>query len=68
MDRYPKLQYHLTLRMLCYRHLYFNIHFNLCFVEDVESMTGEIENGDLAIQDVADLLQSQYAIIAGEKN
>lgn len=35
------------------------------FIEDVESMTGEIENGDLAIRDVADLLQSQYAIIAG---
>ncbi|KOX71191.1 Guanine nucleotide exchange factor DBS [Melipona quadrifasciata] len=30
-------------------------------------MTGEIENGDLAIRDVADLLQSQYAIIAGGK-
>lgn len=30
-------------------------------------MTGEIENGDLAIRDVADLLQSQYAIIAGKR-
>ncbi|XP_015181196.1 PREDICTED: guanine nucleotide exchange factor DBS-like isoform X2 [Polistes dominula] len=35
--------------------------------EDVESMTGEIENGDLAVRDVADLLQPQYAIIAGGK-
>jgi len=34
--------------------------------EDVESMTGEIENGDLAVRDVADLLQAQYAIIAGK--
>lgn len=42
------------------------IHLILHFLEDVESMTGEIENGDLAIRDVADLLQSQYAIIAGE--
>lgn len=38
----------------------------LYLLDDVESMTGEIENGDLAIRDVADLLQSQYAIIAGE--
>ncbi|KYN09271.1 Guanine nucleotide exchange factor DBS [Trachymyrmex cornetzi] len=30
-------------------------------------MTGEIENGDLAVRDVADLLQAQYAIIAGGK-
>ncbi|XP_014229850.1 guanine nucleotide exchange factor DBS-like isoform X2 [Trichogramma pretiosum] len=30
-------------------------------------MTGEIENGDLAVRDVADLLQPQYAIIAGGK-
>lgn len=29
-------------------------------------MTGEIENGDLAVRDVADLLQAQYAIIAGK--
>lgn len=29
-------------------------------------MTGEIENGDLAVKDVADLLQPQYAIITGE--
>lgn len=29
-------------------------------------MTGEIENGDLAVRDVADLLQPQYAIITGE--
>lgn len=29
-------------------------------------MTGEIENGDLAVRDVADLLQPQYAIIAGK--
>lgn len=36
------------------------------FTEDVESMTGEIENGDLAVRDVADLLQAQYAIIAGK--
>lgn len=36
------------------------------FSEDVESMTGEIENGDLAVRDVADLLQPQYAIITGE--
>ncbi|XP_044580210.1 guanine nucleotide exchange factor DBS-like isoform X3 [Cotesia glomerata] len=35
--------------------------------EDVESMTGEIENGDLAVRDVADLLQHQYAIITGGK-
>lgn len=28
-------------------------------------MTGEIENGDLAVRDVADLLQPQYAIITG---
>lgn len=34
--------------------------------EDVESMTGEIENGDLAVRDVADLLQHQYAIITGK--
>ncbi|KAJ8665697.1 hypothetical protein QAD02_007359 [Eretmocerus hayati] len=30
-------------------------------------MTGEIENGDLAVRDVADLLQPQYAIITGGK-
>ncbi|KAK0078018.1 hypothetical protein PV325_003154 [Microctonus aethiopoides] len=30
-------------------------------------MTGEIENGDLAVRDVADLLQHQYAIITGGK-
>lgn len=29
-------------------------------------MTGEIENGDLAVRDVADLLQHQYAIITGK--
>lgn len=40
--------------------------FFLCFTEDVESMTGEIENGDLAVRDVADLLQPQFAIITGE--
>ncbi|CAD6221840.1 GSCOCG00005177001-RA-CDS [Cotesia congregata] len=36
-------------------------------LKDVESMTGEIENGDLAVRDVADLLQHQYAIITGGK-
>lgn len=36
------------------------------FTDDVESMTGEIENGDLAVRDVADLLQPQYAIITGK--
>lgn len=30
-------------------------------------MTGEIDNGDLTVQDVADLLQPQYAIITGNK-
>jgi len=29
-------------------------------------MTGEIENGDLTVRDVADLLKEQYAIIAGK--
>lgn len=37
-----------------------------CVAEDVESMTGEIDNGILAVRDVADLLQPQYAIITGE--
>ncbi|KAF3425324.1 hypothetical protein E2986_10977 [Frieseomelitta varia] len=44
-----------------------NLDLELLEADDVESMTGEIENGDLAIRDVADLLQSQYAIIAGGK-
>ncbi|XP_014604123.1 PREDICTED: guanine nucleotide exchange factor DBS-like isoform X2 [Polistes canadensis] len=44
-----------------------NLDLELLEAEDVESMTGEIENGDLAVQDVADLLQPQYAIIAGGK-
>ncbi|XP_031842251.1 guanine nucleotide exchange factor DBS isoform X1 [Nomia melanderi] len=44
-----------------------NLDLEILDAEDVESMTGEIENGDLAIRDVADLLQSQYAIIAGGK-
>lgn len=39
---------------------------NSCFAEDVESMTGEIDNGDLAVRDVADLLQPQYAIVTGK--
>ncbi|KAG7199653.1 hypothetical protein KM043_014246 [Ampulex compressa] len=46
---------------------YFLTPVNKLQYDDVESMTGEIENGDLAVRDVADLLQSQYAIIAGGK-
>ncbi|XP_011866012.1 PREDICTED: guanine nucleotide exchange factor DBS-like isoform X1 [Vollenhovia emeryi] len=44
-----------------------NLDLELLEAEDVESMTGEIENGDLAVRDVADLLQAQYAIITGGK-
>ncbi|XP_044580214.1 guanine nucleotide exchange factor DBS-like isoform X6 [Cotesia glomerata] len=44
-----------------------NLDLEVLEAEDVESMTGEIENGDLAVRDVADLLQHQYAIITGGK-
>ncbi|XP_011297911.1 guanine nucleotide exchange factor DBS isoform X2 [Fopius arisanus] len=44
-----------------------NLDLEVLEAEDVESMTGEIENGDLAVRDVADLLQPQYAIITGGK-
>ncbi|XP_057332899.1 guanine nucleotide exchange factor DBS-like isoform X1 [Microplitis mediator] len=44
-----------------------NLDLEVFEAEDVESMTGEIENGDLAVRDVADLLQHQYAIITGGK-
>ncbi|XP_015596435.1 guanine nucleotide exchange factor DBS isoform X2 [Cephus cinctus] len=44
-----------------------NLDLEILEAEDVESMTGEIENGDLAVRDVADLLQQQYAIITGGK-
>ncbi|XP_046621316.1 guanine nucleotide exchange factor DBS-like isoform X1 [Neodiprion virginianus] len=44
-----------------------NFDLEILEADDVESMTGEIENGDLAVQDVADLLQPQYAIITGGK-
>ncbi|XP_014215398.1 guanine nucleotide exchange factor DBS-like isoform X2 [Copidosoma floridanum] len=44
-----------------------NLDLEILEAEDVESMTGEIENGDLAVRDVADLLQPQYSVITGGK-
>ncbi|XP_008211520.1 guanine nucleotide exchange factor DBS isoform X2 [Nasonia vitripennis] len=44
-----------------------NLDLEVLEAEDAESMTGEIENGELAVRDVADLLQPQYAIITGGK-
>ncbi|XP_011505460.1 PREDICTED: guanine nucleotide exchange factor DBS-like [Ceratosolen solmsi marchali] len=44
-----------------------NFDLEIFEAEDVESMTDEIENGDLAVGDVAELLQSQFAIVTGGK-
>ncbi|XP_012278425.1 guanine nucleotide exchange factor DBS isoform X1 [Orussus abietinus] len=67
MDDSHRSSYHASNSLSLSRSRSDNLDLDLLEVEDVESMTGEIENGDLAVRDVADLLQPQYAIITGGK-